>query len=65
MPQIVFSGCNNTLQAMQTAEGKELVLVAEARIVPAALRARWSCKRRAGATFGHRALPLTHNRRAQ
>jgi hypothetical protein len=24
MPQIVFSGCNNTLQALQTAEGKSL-----------------------------------------
>jgi hypothetical protein len=32
---MAFSGCNNTLQAMQKTEGKEISLVAEARIVPA------------------------------
>jgi intracellular sulfur oxidation DsrE/DsrF family protein len=35
LPQMAFSGCNNTLQAMQKTEGKEISLVAEARIVPA------------------------------
>ena len=35
--QIVFSGCNNTLQAMQKAEDKEIALVGEARIVPAGI----------------------------
>jgi hypothetical protein len=37
MPQMVFSGCNNTLQAMQKAEGKEISLIGEARIVPAGI----------------------------
>lgn len=37
LPQMVFSGCNNTLQAMQKAEGKEIALVSEARIVPAGI----------------------------
>jgi uncharacterized protein len=35
LPQMIFSGCNNTLQAMQKNEGKGIVLVSEARIVPA------------------------------
>ncbi len=37
LPRMVFSGCNNTLQAMQKAEGKEIALVSEARIVPAGI----------------------------
>lgn len=37
VPQMVFSGCNNTLQAMQRAEGKEISLIGEARIVPAGI----------------------------
>jgi uncharacterized protein len=37
LPQMVISGCNNTLQAMQKAEGKEISLVSEARIVPAGI----------------------------
>lgn len=35
LPQIVLSGCNNTLQAMQKTEGKEIALIDGARIVPA------------------------------
>ncbi|HUH84580.1 MAG TPA: hypothetical protein VLX85_08205 [Stellaceae bacterium] len=37
LPQMVFSACNNTLQAMQKNEGKEIALVSEARIVPAGI----------------------------
>ena len=37
LPQMIFSGCNNTRQAMQKAEGKEIALVSEARIVPAGI----------------------------
>jgi intracellular sulfur oxidation DsrE/DsrF family protein len=37
LPEMTFSGCNNTLQAMQKTEGKEIALVAEARIVPAGI----------------------------
>jgi len=37
LPQMIFSGCNNTLQAMQKNEGKEIALVREARIVPAGI----------------------------
>jgi uncharacterized protein len=37
LPQMVFSGCNNTLQAMQKAEGKEIALIGEARVVPAGI----------------------------
>jgi intracellular sulfur oxidation DsrE/DsrF family protein len=37
LPQMVLSGCNNTLQAMQKAEDKEISLVSEARIVPAGI----------------------------
>jgi intracellular sulfur oxidation DsrE/DsrF family protein len=37
MPQMVFSGCNNTLRAMQKTEDKEIALVSEARIVPAGI----------------------------
>ncbi len=34
-PALVLSGCNNTLQAMSKAESREVVLMPEARIVPA------------------------------
>ena len=37
LPQMVFSGCNNSLQAQQQAEGKQISLVPEARIVPAGI----------------------------
>ena len=37
LPQMIFSGCNNTLQAMQKSEGKEIALVSEARIMPAGI----------------------------
>ncbi|MGO8914726.1 MAG: hypothetical protein ACLQJR_02310 [Stellaceae bacterium] len=35
LPQMVFSACHNTLEAMTRAEGKEIVLLPLARIVPA------------------------------
>jgi len=34
MPQINFSACENTKHGMEKAEGKEIVLVPEARLVP-------------------------------
>jgi uncharacterized protein len=37
LPQMVFSGCNNTLQAMKRAEGKDIALLPVARIVPAGI----------------------------
>ncbi len=37
LPQMVFSACNNTLQAMQRAEHKEIPLLPQARIVPAGI----------------------------
>jgi len=35
MPNVRFDACNNTLQAMEKAEGKTIQLVPEAHIVPA------------------------------
>jgi uncharacterized protein len=37
LPQMVFSACNNTLQGMKRAEGKDIPLLPEARIVPAGI----------------------------
>jgi uncharacterized protein len=37
LPQMVFSACNNSLQAQQKAEGKEIPLLPEARVVPAGI----------------------------
>ena len=37
LPQMVFSGCNNTKTAMEKAEGKPVVLLPEARLVPAGI----------------------------
>lgn len=37
LPHMIFSACHNTLQAMQRAEGKEIPLLPEARIVPAGI----------------------------
>lgn len=34
MPNLVFAACNNTRMAMQKAEGKEVPLVSEAKVVP-------------------------------
>ncbi len=34
MPEVRFSACNNTLQGMETAEGKKIELLPEATIVP-------------------------------
>ena len=34
MPAVTFSACNNTLQGMETAEGKKVDLLPEATIVP-------------------------------
>ncbi len=34
MPDVRFSACNNTLQGMETAEGKKIELLPEATIVP-------------------------------
>ena len=35
LPAVVFSACNNTKTAAEKTEGKEIVLVAEATLVPA------------------------------
>jgi uncharacterized protein len=35
VPQIIFSGCNNTKTGMEKREGKPIPIIAEARIVPA------------------------------
>ncbi len=35
LPQMVFSACHNTMEAMKRAEGKEIILLPQARIVPA------------------------------
>jgi len=35
MPQVTFTGCNLAKQAMQSAEGKEITLIAGASTVPA------------------------------
>jgi intracellular sulfur oxidation DsrE/DsrF family protein len=37
MPQVVFSACNNTKQVMESAEGKEIKIVAQAKLVPAGI----------------------------
>ncbi|HXZ01282.1 MAG TPA: hypothetical protein VEI03_14890 [Stellaceae bacterium] len=37
LPRMVLSGCNNTLQAMQKAEGREIALIDGARLVPAGI----------------------------
>lgn len=34
MPEVRFSACNNTLQGMETAEGKKIELLPEATVVP-------------------------------
>ena len=47
----VFSACNNTMRAMEKAEGKRPPLIAEATIVPAGVvRLFRNCRSRAGAT---------------
>ena len=35
MPNVVFDACDNTIQAMKKREGKDIPIVANARIVPA------------------------------
>jgi len=35
VPQVVFSGCNNTKTGMEKREGRPVPIIAEARIVPA------------------------------
>lgn len=35
MPNVAFSACGNTREAMQKAEGKEIPLVSRAKVVPA------------------------------
>ena len=35
MPNVVFAACGNTRKAMQKAEGKEIPLVSQAKVVPA------------------------------
>lgn len=35
IPQIAFSACDNTRHAMEKAEGKEIPLVSQAKVVPA------------------------------
>jgi uncharacterized protein len=35
VPQVIFSGCNNTKIGMEKREGKPIPIIAEARIVPA------------------------------
>jgi intracellular sulfur oxidation DsrE/DsrF family protein len=35
LPHMVFSACRNTMEAMKRAEGKEIPLLAQVRIVPA------------------------------
>lgn len=35
MPNVAFSACGNTRKGMQKAEGKEIPLVSQARVVPA------------------------------
>ena len=37
LPDMVFSGCNNTLQGMKRAEGKDITLLPLARTVPAGI----------------------------
>ena len=37
LPDMILSGCNNTLQGMKRSEGKEIMLLPEARIVPAGI----------------------------
>ncbi len=37
LPQMVFSACHNTLEAMRRAEGKDIALLPPARIVPAGI----------------------------
>ena len=37
LPQMVFSACHNTLEAMRRAEGKDIPLLPPARIVPAGI----------------------------
>ncbi len=37
LPHMTFSACNNTKAAMEKAEGKEIVLLPEARLVPAGI----------------------------
>jgi hypothetical protein len=37
LPQMVFSACNNTLNALRKAEGKDIPLLPEATIVPAGI----------------------------
>jgi intracellular sulfur oxidation DsrE/DsrF family protein len=34
LPNVVFSACNKTKEAMEAAESKEIAIVAEARLVP-------------------------------
>jgi uncharacterized protein len=34
MPNLVFSACNKTKEAMESAEGKDIAIVPEARLVP-------------------------------
>ena len=35
MPNVVFDACDNTIQAMKKREGKDIPIVANARVVPA------------------------------
>lgn len=37
MPQVAFSACNNTKEAMEAAEGKEVKIVPQAKLVPAGI----------------------------
>ena len=37
MPEVAFSACNVTKEAMESAEGKEIVIVPQAKLVPAGI----------------------------
>ena len=56
VPQITFGACNNTKKGMEKREGKTIVMIPEAHLVPPASCASWSSRSSATSTSSRRVI---------